>query len=324
MGKLRVLCAAMAAAGLVPAAATADLSLSGQVTPAILFGSDVENPEIVDNTGTGSRVRLRGKHGLGSFTVFQRYEIQLQENQSFGAVDGSDSFDVRYAEVGIKGVFGSFSLGKGDGASNATGEISYQTSGNVLGTGHLPYFAVRGVLNRDNPETSVGYVFFDGFSRNSRVRYDTPSFGGLKLSASLTNGERSEFAARFKRGIGPGKLVALAGFANTETGSGDRTMIGIGYKFGFGLSASYGFSSETNATGPDTESFLASVNYQFGKLNVGFDFGESGLDGENEIVQFGAEYKATKQWDIYGGVSDFDNSDGSSLSAAYAGFRYKY
>ncbi len=323
MGKLKIVIAA-AAAGLLPLSANADLSLSGQVSPVLLFGGDVENPEIADNTGTGSRIRLRGNHKLGGITVFTRYEIQIQENQSFGALDGSESIDTRYAEVGFKGKFGSFSLGKGDGAANGTGEVSYQVTGNILGGGHLPFFAVRGVLNRDNA-ANVAYTYYDGFSRNSRIRYDTPSLGGLKLSASLTNGERSELAARFKRGIGPGKLTAVAGFANTETGAGDRTMLGIGYKFKFGLSGYYSFTSQQAAIeANETEQFQVGLGYAIGKLNLSVDFGEHGIDGENEFMGFGAEYKATKQVDIYGGVQNFDNGDGASLSATYAGFRYKY
>lgn len=310
--------------------AAADLTLSGQVTPAIVFGSNIENPEIVDNTGTGSRIRLRGNHKAGGFTLFTRYEIQIQENQSFGAVDGSESIDTRYAEVGFKGGFGSISLGKGDGASNGTAEGSYQVSGNFLGGGHLPFFALRGTLNRDNPGSEVGYTFFDGFSRNSRLRYDTPKVGGLTVAASLTNGADWEVAARLKRGLGPGKITVLAGYADSDNGNNDRTMLSGGYRFNFGLSFAGSFSSRTqgnDADGleqPDLESVLFSINYQIGPVIFSIDAGESGVDGEDEIQQVGAEWKVTKATDFYGGYTNFDNANGSSLDALFAGFRYKY
>ena len=334
MGKLKALGIAIAAGCLIPTAAQADLNLSGQVTPAFLVGGDVDDLEIVDNTGTGSRIRLKGKHKLGGIRFFTRYEIQIQENQSFGAVDGSESIDTRYAEAGIKGNFGTFSIGKGDGAANATGEVSYQVSGNVLGGGHLPFFATRGVLNRDNPGTPVTYTQFDAFSRNSRIRYDTPNFGGLVLSGSVTNaagtgGVRTELAGRFKRKFGIGKATVLVGLTDTDDGSNDQVLIGAGWKFNFGLSGSVQYGERTNidAAGldlDDTEMLLLSVNYQIGKLVVSADFGESGVDGESELTQFGAEYHATKFFDIYAGVANYDNADGSDLSAGFGGFRYKF
>jgi len=330
MGKLKALGIAIAAGCLIPAAAQADLNLSGQITPAFLVGGDVEDLEIVDNTGTGSRIRLKGKHKLGGIRFFSRYEIQFQENQSFGAVDGSESIDTRYAEAGIKGGFGTFSIGKGDGAANGIGEVSYQVSGNVLGGGHLPFFATRGVLNRDNAN-AVTYTQFDAFSRNSRIRYDTPNLGGLVLSASVTNAAgtgapRTELAGRFKRKFGIGKATVLAGVTNTDDGSNDQVLVGLGWKFNFGLSASLQLGERTRLGAADLEMMLLSVNYQFGKLVVSADFGESGVDGESELTQFGAEYHATKFFDIYAGVATYGQAPGAGpdLTAGFGGFRYKF
>ncbi len=315
------------------AQAQTEIVLSGQVTPVLLFGGDVEDPEIADNTGTGSRVRLRGKTVLNdALTGFMRYEIQFQENQSFGALDGSESIDTRYAEVGVRGSFGSISLGKGDGAANNTGEGSYQVSGNILGGGHLPFFATRGVLNRDN-DANVLYTQFDVFSRNSRLRYDAPTFGGLALSASLTNNSDVEFAARFKRDVGPGKLTLLFGIGERDDDAGqDRLAISGGYKFDFGLSFAGSFETAEvdDGSAPDLESSLLSLNYSFGKAVASIDFGASGEDRENTVIQAGAEYHFSKHLDLYGGISSYTNeeanADGSDqdLTALFTGFRYKY
>lgn len=301
-----------------------NVSLSGQVTPAIVFGSNIEDPEIVDNTGTGSRFRIRSKQNARGVEVFTRYEIQIQENQSFGAVDGSESIDTRYAEVGLKGAFGSISLGKGDGASNATAEGSYQVSGNLLGGGHLPFFTVRGALNRDNPDATVGYTYYDGFSRNSRLRYDTPNWGGLTLSASLATRDRTELAARLKRNFGPGRVTVLVGFADSGDGSDDRTMLSGGYKFNNGFSFAASFSSRTQADGPDLESNLFSLNYQINSVIFSIDAGAQGVDGENEIQQIGAEFKFSNALDIYGGYVNFDNANNTSVDAFFSGFRFKF
>jgi predicted porin len=309
---------------LVAQIAHADLSLSGQVNTAVLFGGDIDEVEIVDNTATGSRFRIKGTTEWGGAEFYTRYETQIQENESFGAVDGSDSFDNRYAEVGIKGSFGNLSLGKGDGASNATAEATYVVNGNLLGGGPLPYFTVRGTLNRDNPE-DVGWTYFDGFSRVSRVRYDTPSFAGISLSASLDSGDRNEIAARYSGDVGIGKATLYVGQANSADGDNDRTMISGGLKLNFGLSFAFSTNSRTQAGGEaDLDSQLLSLGYQYGNIIVSADVGESGLDGENEMTSVGVQYNARKNVNLYANFSSYDNADDSTLDASFVGARYTF
>ena len=74
---------------------------------------------------------------------------------------------------------------------------------------------------------------------------------------------------------------------------------------------------------------MLSVNYSFGKAVASIDFGASGEDGENTLLQFGAGYHFSKHLDLYGGLSSFTNAndDGTEdddLSALFTGFRYKY
>ena len=42
-------------------AQVAEVELSGQLNAAVVFGGDVDDPEIVDNTASGSRIRLKIK-----------------------------------------------------------------------------------------------------------------------------------------------------------------------------------------------------------------------------------------------------------------------
>ncbi len=180
-------------------------------------------------------------------------------------------------------------------------------------------------MNRDNPDTSVGWFYYDGFSRNSRVRYDTPNFGGLTGAVSFASGDRQELAARFNREVGPGRLIVLAGLANSADGSNDRTMISGGYQFNNRFSFAGSRSTRTQADdAPDLESIFLSANYQFGKTIVSFDFGQSGVDGEDEIQKVGFIYKSVKQIDLYGGYVNFNNADDTSLASGFAGARYKF
>ena len=167
------------------------LTFSGQVGAAMLFGGDVKDAEVVDNSAAGSRLRIRGSSDAFGVKSFMRYEIGFQENQSFNRPEkrSTDSFDVRYAEAGLEGPWGKMSLGKGDGASNGTAEASYQVSGNLYGGGHLTLFTVRGTLLHDNwkklkwinekekPEWRA-WEYYDGFSRVSRVTLRHPGFHG--------------------------------------------------------------------------------------------------------------------------------------------------
>ncbi|MFK7966915.1 MAG: porin [Burkholderiaceae bacterium] len=321
----------------LPFSAMADdpkFEISGQVNAALLFGGDIADPEVVDNTASGSRLRIRASRDvLGGQRGFLRYEFQAQENNSFGAVDGGESFDTRFAEVGIITGWGAVSLGKGEGASDGTAEISYQTSGNLFGGGHLPLFTVVGALNRDNADRGVrvGYTYYDGFGRVSRLRYDSPKFAGFRASASLNSGDRQEFALRYRNAVGPGRLLGNVGVANSADGDNDRLMLGVGYKLNSGFSVSFGHNERTQGAlngveRGDLESQLLSLNYELGKWIFSFDIGEQGGDvgGDNEVQQIGFQYNESKPLKMYAAYSKYDNADGSSLDAFFVGARYTF
>lgn len=298
--------------------------VSGQVNAAMLFGGDIKDPEVVDNTASGTRLRLRASRpAFGNQTAFLRYEFQAQENQSAGPVDGSESFDTRFAEVGLQGGWGSLSLGKGEGATDGTGEGSYQVSGNFFGGGHLPLFTVSGTLNRDNA-SNVGWTYYDGFGRVSRLRYDSPVVAGFTGAISLDSGDRSEVAIRYRDDIGPGRLFANLGYADSSDGGDDRRMGLLGYKLKSGLSAAYSYSDRTRLTGPDLSSQLFSINYGVGKWIFSLDYGDQGLDGENEVSSIGFQYTESKPLMLYAAYTKFDNADGSSLDAFFVGARYQF
>ncbi len=304
-------------------AADPSFEVSGQINAAFVFGGDVADPEVVDNTASGSRLRIRAsRDAFNGQRAFLRYEFQAQENNSFSA-NGGESFDTRYAEVGLKGGWGKLSLGKGDGAANATAESSYITSGNLFGGGHLPLFTVVGVLNRDNT-ANVGWTYYDAFSRIPRLRYDTPSFGGLTGAISLDSGDRQEYALRYRGTVGPGRLNGNFGIANSADGGNDRQMLSFGYRHNSGFSASYSLNDRTQLAGPDLESQLFSLNYQLNKWIFSVDFGDQGINGENEVKQIGFQYKESKPLSYYGAYTKFDNGDGSSLDAFFVGARYTF
>jgi len=65
---------------------------------------------------------------------------------------------------------------------------------------------------------SVKSVFnnMDGMSRQDRVRYDTPSLGGLKLSASVTEGSAWDVGVAYEGEFAGSKVAAAVAYASSE------------------------------------------------------------------------------------------------------------
>ena len=321
----------------LPLLAEADeppFTIRGQVNAALLFGGDIADPEVVDNSASGSRLSfLANRRVFGGNAGFLRYEFQAQENSSSGAVDGGESFDTRFAEVGVDfDRWGKISLGKGAGAADGTAEISYQTSGNSLGGGHLPLITVAGTLNRDNADRGVqiGYTYYDAFGRVSRIRYDSKPYYGFQAAFSINSGDRQEFAVRYEQPGGPGLLGNL-GVAKSADGENDRLMWGVGYKIRSGFSVSFGQNERTQGAlngvdRGDLTSRLLSLNYQRGKWIFSFDIGEQGgnVGNDNEVKQIGFQYQESDPLLMYAAYSKYDNADGSSLDAFFIGVRYRF
>jgi len=114
--------------------------------------------------------------------------------------DGSSDFKERKMEAYFQMDFGKITIGQGDGAANGTSEQD------LSGTGVIMYSGVSDTGGSiqfrdsdDNPISSLGATRsnFDGLSRNDRLRYDTPKFGGVGFSVSSANGDAYELAARY-------------------------------------------------------------------------------------------------------------------------------
>ena len=203
----------------------ARVSLSGQLNRAFTIAGDGRSVKFypVDNSSSSSRIRISGAAVLNDdLSLGARFEVGItpdasslvsQVNQAPGNL-----FDQRWAEVSLTSArYGKLSLGKGDTASNSTAEVD------LSGTDVVQYAKISdiggGMLFREkggeNSLTTlkISDVFndWDGLSRQSRLRYDTPAYYGLSLAGSLVTGQRYD-AAVFWSGEGYG-LKAAAAFA---------------------------------------------------------------------------------------------------------------
>lgn len=202
------------------------LTLSGQVNRGVLVTDDGQQTDafFVDNDNSSTRFRLVGEAKASEeFKVGTNIEVQFESNSTASVNQddernvGPNNFTERKLELYFDHkTFGRLSLGQGDTASNSTSEVD------LSGTSVVGYSGVSdlagGILFRDGDDLtgiSIGSGFsnFDGLSRDDRVRYDTPSFSGLKFSGSLVADERADIASTYSRDYGGTKVAAAIAYA---------------------------------------------------------------------------------------------------------------
>ena len=180
------------------------LAISGQLNRAMNMVDDGKNTKAyyVDNDASNSRVRFVGTaKATDDLTIGSRIEVAIAPNESSQVTQGNeesgDFFDQRWAEVSlVSKSFGKLSLGKGDTASNNSAEVDLSKTDVVL---YASIADIAGGIsfrqkNADDTLTDVSvsdaFKDLDGLSRKSRVRYDSPTFSGFRLSTSAISDQR--------------------------------------------------------------------------------------------------------------------------------------
>ncbi len=258
-----------------------EFKVSGQVNRAIVFADNGADSDtlFVDNTNSGSRIRLVGKVGISpSLSAGVNIETQYEDNKSFSldidSPDNDNVFTSRKRELWFKGGFGKFTLGKGDGAANNTSEADLSgtwianNSGDFLHSG-LSFADVAG-----NKVIKMKGAFsnFDGLSRNNRLRYDTPAYGPVSLAVSGGQ-DRAELGAFLSHNLGGGsKVKATLGYVNNN--AADFNQLGLSASYltagGFNVTAHYG--ERDNVVGADSDGAYIKVGQKIGphNLSVGY------------------------------------------------------
>ncbi|MCB1809757.1 MAG: hypothetical protein KDJ99_32705 [Candidatus Competibacteraceae bacterium] len=217
------------------------LSVSGQVNRGVLFTDDGKETEVfnVDNSNSSTRIRFIGElQANDDLTIGSNIEVQFESNASSRVNQddqrnvGPNNFTERKLELYADSKrYGRLSLGQGDTASNSSSEVD------LSGTGVIGYSSVSdmagGILFRDADTgeltgTNIGSVFsnLDGLSRDDRIRYDTPSFGGVNLSTSFIADDRWDMALRFAGDFGSFKTAAAIAYADPNEDDFDSRISG--------------------------------------------------------------------------------------------------
>ena len=326
-----------AAMGLAAPAHAFEFKISGQVDRAITAADNGKNSDIgfVDNSGSNTRFRFTGEQDMDNgLTVGFAYEIGLGENSSAtfdvnnGGGDNADFLDNRLANVYITGSFGTFALGKVDGAVNGASEVDY--SGTTYLGGGVDFGDYAGGLtfldNNNNGITQLGLATnsFDALSRQNAIRYDTPTYNGLTLSASLDNGHAYEISPRYEASVGDGGKFGVAlDYVDSQSQGRDISPNGVvnatGARFQeYGGSASVLLPTGLNFTGsykrrrfvdagiPSASNYFGSVGYILGKHHFALSY-----DRTNDYLNDGSKGSA------YGAAYVYDWTDSIELYGSY-------
>ena len=348
------------------------LSISGQVNRALLFADDGKKEDIynVDNDNSSTRVRFKGKAKLNeNWTAGTTIEVQIESNSS-GAVNqfadngvGAGGFTERKLEVWFDGPWGKVSLGQGDTASNGTSESDLSgtkvvTSSDIKDmAGGLAFVnSATGLFctdvngdglctGADALNTTVRGAFsnLDGLSRDDRIRYDTPKFGGFQLSTSAVAGGEADVALRYSAKMGDFKVKAAAAYVDPSSTSGGTDSrvngsISVAHKNGGSLTVA---AADTEGKGAAREAsyYYVKAGWTFkdllpmGKTSFSVDYTEMedraalgdeatsySFAGVHNIKDYGTElYMAYRRYELDRVGVTFDDID-----AVMTGARIKF
>lgn len=262
------------------------LSVSGQVNRALLYVDDGADEQFfnVDNDNSSTRLRFVGSgsynEAISAGTII---EVQFESNSTADismnqdGATGTDSFTQRKLELYFDHKrFGRLWLGQGDTASNGTSEVD------LSGTGVVGYSGIGdmagGIQFQDIGGTGpkIGSVFsnMDGMSRDDRLRYDTPSFSGFKLSGSLIENNAADVAARYNATLGGfelGTAVAYASNSGRDAGPGDLGFTQINGSVSLLHSSGFNLTGAAGQRDPDDPTRLEDPLFWYVKVGYKWD-----------------------------------------------------
>ena len=268
------------------------LTVSGQVVQELLWSdaaasASLKTGKVQDNALEGTRVRFVGE---GKVTPSFRagYVLELGVDQN-----ASEQVSVRHSYVYIDTVAGKFSLGHTSQATNHIMEMSVVNLAIASKT-----------LNSDPLGIHNG---IDG-DRKDLVRYDSPSMGGVVISASLTSGsDEKDVALRwageandFKAALGVGYREADA--INDKMIGGSASLMNLST----GLFANFAAAKNDNLS-------LSFVGFQPFKVAIG--------EVKSYQIQAGIErnFFGIGATTLYGEYGNFDLGKSVSLDLVGGG-----
>ena len=323
-----------------PAAEAFEAKISGQVSRMVVAPDDAVGNEVQhqDIGWSGSRFRFTGtEEADNGLTWGFRFEIQARNNNP--GTDGGqlenngDNQDNRYQDLYLSGDFGKLSFGKGDGASNGGTEVDM--SGTALASSSNLQDNWGGyAIMEDGTKWNTVYSMFDGLSRQNRVRYDTPSFGGFSFAGSLNQGNATELAVRYKGDFGDHKFGAAAFVdqapdVSSSVDGADVTGGSASLLLKGGLNFTVAISESDPEQGDSSDAQFYKVGYKMGKHAFAVDLAESenGAGEEGDSTGFTYAFFPHPGVELFAMVRELDSSGvagAESVDLTSIGSRIKF
>lgn len=263
-----------------------ELKISGQVNRAALIYDDGDRGDVlfVDNDNSSTRLKFQGKGKIddmwsagANFTVQFESNSTQDVNQEQEQGRSADNFRQRKLEFWVDHKkLGRLWLGQGSEAVDGIAESDLSGTGLA---GHSDIDDNAGGLNFVNDGTSdlSGIRIRDVFTnldggRDDRIRYDTPTFAGIKVSAAAIADSEYDVAGTFNDSFGDAKVKAGIGYAWENTDSKIEKFLGsasvLHKSTGLSVSLAGGVQEDTNSSDSDRDD----EHYIYGKLGYQANF----------------------------------------------------
>lgn len=203
------------------------LTVGGQVNRAALYGDNGEVDDIffVDNDNSSTRVRFRAIGRIDcEWSIGAQIEVQFESNSSAAirfdqeGDPGPNNFTERKLEWWVDSeTFGRVWLGQGDMASNGTSEVDLSATDVVAYSG-IEDFA-GGLEFENGIRIRTVSDNLDGQGRQDRIRYDSPTLAGFRVSTSYDDRDRFDVALRYAGDLGDLKVAAAVAYSEDSHNS---------------------------------------------------------------------------------------------------------
>ena len=205
-----------------------DVTISGQVNRAIAHADNgIESDTLsVDNDVSSTRLNIHGRGKLNddlSVGGVIEFEIESSPSNETDIGDGTTSadFNERKLEVYAKSKsFGTVWLGQGSTASDGISEFTFSktevagNTSNVAAMGGGITFRTLG--GAGGPAVDDVFTNLDGFSREDRIRYDSPTLAGFVVSTSWNADDEWDVALRYAGEFGAFKMEGGVAYGEAD------------------------------------------------------------------------------------------------------------
>lgn len=270
------------------------VSVSGQVNKEILYHNDGQQGQtaIVDNAASNTRWRIVAQGNVTeSVSVESRLETSLSSSPSSAATTtnksrgtGQNNFTIRVAHIKFTNkALGSVTLGQ---TWEATDGIQFQDQDGAwmvaeAFSDHTSSGVMRNAAGATTGTTAT-WSSIDG-GRDDGIRYDSPTFGGLRIATSYTNGDEFHLAAFYGGSVGGLSVGAALGYlGGSDDVSNDSLAGSIGLAHDSGVSVLL-VAGETNFDGAGVA--RADGGNIYGK--IAYDTSLSDLGGTSFAIGYG-------------------------------------